>query len=75
MADPVVVHRLGRAEYLPTWRAMQAFTAARDADTPDEFWLVEHPPVFTLGQAGRREHLLADIGIPVVAVARGRQGT
>jgi lipoyl(octanoyl) transferase len=75
MADPVVVHRLGRAEYLPTWRAMQAFTAARDADTPDEFWLVEHPPVFTLGQAGRREHLLADIGIPVVAVDRGGQVT
>jgi len=75
MAETVVIRRLGRVEYAPTWQAMQAFTAARDADTPDEFWLVEHPPVFTLGQAGRREHLLADVGIPVVAVDRGGQIT
>jgi lipoyl(octanoyl) transferase len=54
---------------------MQAFTAGRGADTPDELWLLEHPPVFTLGQAGRREHLLADLGIPVIAIDRGGQVT
>ncbi len=54
---------------------MQEFTATRGADTPDELWLVEHPPVFTLGQAGRREHLLRDIGVPVVAIDRGGQVT
>jgi lipoyl(octanoyl) transferase len=54
---------------------MQDFTAVRDATTPDEIWLLQHPPVFTLGQAGKREHLLADIGIPVVAIDRGGQIT
>ncbi len=72
---PTTVRHLGRAEYEPTWRAMQAFTAARTPETPDELWLVEHPPVFTLGQAGKREHVLADIGIPVVAIDRGGQVT
>lgn len=67
--------RLGMVDYEPTWRAMQAFTAARGPDAPDELWLLEHPPVFTLGQAGRREHLLQDIGVPVVAVDRGGQIT
>jgi lipoyl(octanoyl) transferase len=67
--------RLGLVDYLPTWRAMQAFTEARNADTPDEIWLLQHRPVFTLGQAGKREHLLADIGIPVVAIDRGGQVT
>lgn len=62
-------------DYEPTWRAMQDFTAGRGPDTPDELWLVEHPPVFTLGQAGRREHLLADIGVPVLPVDRGGQIT
>ncbi|MEW5771551.1 MAG: lipoyl(octanoyl) transferase LipB [Pseudomonadota bacterium] len=71
----LTLRRLGRVEYLPTLQAMQAFTAARVADTPDELWLLEHPPVFTLGQAGRREHLLADIGIPVVPIDRGGQVT
>ena len=70
-----VIRRLGRAEYEPTWRAMQSFTEGRDMDTPDELWLLEHPPVFTLGQAGKREHLLADIGIPIVAIDRGGQVT
>ena len=69
------LRHLGLADYEPTWRAMQAFTAGRGPDTPDELWLVEHPPVFTLGQAGRREHLLRDIGVPVVAVDRGGQVT
>jgi len=70
-----VLRRLGRVDYEPTWRAMQDFTARRGGDTPDEIWLLEHPPVFTLGQAGKREHLLADIGIPVVAIDRGGQIT
>ena len=54
---------------------MQAFTANRSAETPDEIWLLEHPPVFTLGMAGKREHLLTDIGIPVVPIDRGGQIT
>ncbi len=72
---PPALRRLGRVAYEPTWRAMQAFTATRDADTPDEIWLLEHPPVFTQGQAGKPEHLLADIGIPVVPIDRGGQVT
>lgn len=66
---------LGRADYAPTWRAMQAFTAARNEATPDELWVLEHPPVFTLGQAGRREHLLQATDIPVVPIDRGGQIT
>ncbi|HEY9192405.1 MAG TPA: octanoyltransferase, partial [Methyloversatilis sp.] len=71
---PLVVQR-GRADYTPVWRDMQAFTLARDAGTPDQFWQVEHPPVFTLGLAGKREHLLHDIGVPVVESDRGGQVT
>jgi lipoyl(octanoyl) transferase len=71
----VECRHLGRVEYEPTWRAMQDFTVRRGADDPDEIWLLEHPPVFTLGQAGRREHLLADIGIPVLPIDRGGQVT
>ncbi|PIW38619.1 MAG: octanoyltransferase, partial [Hydrogenophilales bacterium CG15_BIG_FIL_POST_REV_8_21_14_020_62_31] len=67
---PIVRH-LGRVDYEPTWRAMQSFTAERGPDTPDELWLLEHPPVFTLGQAGKREHILTDLGIPVIAIDRG----
>lgn len=70
-----LVRYLGLAEYEPTWRAMQEFTANRAPDTRDELWLVEHPPVFTLGQAGKPEHLLTDIGIPVVKIDRGGQIT
>jgi lipoyl(octanoyl) transferase len=70
-----IVRRLGRVEYEPTWRAMMDFTAARGEDTPDEIWLVEHPPVYTLGQAGKPEHLLADNGIPLVRIDRGGQIT
>jgi len=75
MSKAPIVRDLGRAEYLPTWQAMREFTARRGPDTPDELWLVEHPPVFTLGQAGRREHLLDPGGIPVVATDRGGQVT
>jgi lipoyl(octanoyl) transferase len=71
----VRVRTLGRADYAATWQAMQAFTDARDATTPDEFWLVEHAPVYTLGLAGRREHVLRDNGIPVIKVDRGGQVT
>nr|WP_251044065.1 MULTISPECIES: lipoyl(octanoyl) transferase LipB [unclassified Lysobacter] len=66
---------LGRQPYEPVWRAMQAFTDARDADTPDELWLVEHDPVFTLGQAGKEEHVLMPGDIPVIHVDRGGQVT
>jgi len=71
----VRIRALGRVAYEPTWRAMQALNGARDSDTPDEVWLVEHPPVYTLGLAGRREHVLAPGDIPVVATDRGGQVT
>lgn len=74
-AGAAVIKWLGRAEYEPTWRAMQRFTEERAADTPDEIWFLEHSPVFTLGMAGKREHLLAPGDIPVVQVDRGGQVT
>lgn len=70
-----VLRRLGRVEYEPVWRAMQDFTDRRDESTPDEIWVLQHPPVFTLGQAGRPEHLLAPGEIPVIQVDRGGQVT
>ena len=70
-----IVRDLGRQPYEPVWRAMQRFTDARDASTADEIWLVEHDPVFTLGQAGKPEHVLAPGDIPVVHVDRGGQVT
>jgi len=69
------VRDLGRMAYQPVWRAMQAFTDARTDDTPDEIWLVEHDPVFTLGQAGKPEHVLVPGDIPVIHVDRGGQVT
>ncbi len=66
---------LGRRPYEPVWRAMQAFTDARGDATVDELWLVEHEPVFTLGQAGKPEHVLMPGDIPVVQVDRGGQVT
>jgi len=66
---------LGRAAYVPTWQAMREFTTQRTDDTADELWIVEHPAVFTLGQAGRREHLRDAGDIPVVATDRGGQVT
>jgi lipoyl(octanoyl) transferase len=74
-ASPCRVRELGRQRYEPVWRAMQRFTDARDEGTPDEIWLVEHDPVFTLGQAGKPEHVLAAGDIPVVHVDRGGQVT
>lgn len=72
---PLQVRDLGRVEYLPTWQAMRDFTAQRTAATPDALWIVEHPPLFTLGQAGRREHVLEPGQIPVIATDRGGQVT
>jgi lipoyl(octanoyl) transferase len=74
-ASELLVRRLGLRDYEPVWRAMQEFTDQRDVDTPDELWLVEHPPVFTQGQAGRAEHVLAPGDIPVIQVDRGGQVT
>ncbi len=62
-------------EYEPVWRAMQAFTDQRDPSTTDELWMVQHPPIFTLGQAGRSEHVLDAGDIPVLHVDRGGQVT
>src|SRR5690348_16826290 len=72
---PWRVRRLGPTPYSATWRAMQRFTDERAPDTPDEIWLTEHPPIYTLGLAGRREHLHGDNGIPVLKVDRGGQVT
>ncbi|MCL2021801.1 MAG: lipoyl(octanoyl) transferase LipB [Betaproteobacteria bacterium] len=69
------IRRLGLTDYLTTWEAMRAFTRSRTPDTPDEFWLTEHPPVFTLGQSGKAEHILEDIGIPIARSDRGGQVT
>lgn len=71
----MIVRPLGLVAYEPTYEAMQAFTAARDADTADELWVCEHPPVFTQGLAGRLDHLLAPGEIPVVQTNRGGQVT
>ncbi|MGH8191081.1 MAG: lipoyl(octanoyl) transferase LipB [Rhodanobacteraceae bacterium] len=71
----LLVRRLGRQPYEPVWHAMQSFTDARGPDSPDELWLVEHDPVFTLGQAGKPEHVLAPGDIPVIHVDRGGQVT
>jgi lipoyl(octanoyl) transferase len=70
-----IVRQLGRAGYEPTWRAMQAFTDARGAVTPDELWFLEHDPVFTQGLNGKAEHLIAPGDIPVVGIDRGGQVT
>ena len=72
---PIELHRLGRRSYTPVWQAMRDLTDGRDAGTPDQFWLVEHEPVFTQGQAGKPEHLLMPGDIPVVATDRGGQVT
>ncbi len=74
-AAPPTVRRLGRSDYHAAWEAMRAFTAARTAATPDELWLTEHPPVYTLGQGGRPEHLLRATPIPLVRTDRGGQIT
>ena len=71
----MILRALGPTDYESTWRSMQEFTSARDAATPDELWLTEHPPIYTLGLAGRREHLLRENGIVALKVDRGGQIT
>lgn len=78
MGDPaasILVRHLGLCPYEVTWRAMRDFTASRDPETPDELWLLQHPPIYTLGQAGRLEHVLDPGDIPVLKVDRGGQVT
>ena len=75
MLDTLTIRHLGTADYQPVWRAMQAFTDHRDADTGDEIWLLQHPPVYTQGQAGKAEHILNPGNIPVLQVDRGGQVT
>lgn len=73
--SPPVIHTLGLVEYQATWQAMQRFTAERKAETRDEIWLVQHPPVYTQGLAGKPEHLLNPTTIPVIKIDRGGQIT
>ena len=76
MQHPLIhIKALGMVDYEPTWHAMQKFTAERTADTVDEIWLVQHPPTYTQGQAGKPEHLLHQTNIPVVKIDRGGQIT
>lgn len=75
MKPPPVTRHLGRREYTPVWHDMQRFTDERGVDTPDELWLVEHPPVFTVGLNGKQEHLLTPGAIEVIQVDRGGQVT
>lgn len=75
VADALIIRDLGLVDYTETWQRMQKFTDERGDDTPDEIWLLEHPPVFTQGQAGKAEHLLMPGDIPVVQVDRGGQVT
>lgn len=72
---PLTVRRLGLVDYQPTWEAMREFTAKREPDTADEIWLLQHTPVYTLGQAGAPEHILDAGDIPVVKIDRGGQVT
>lgn len=72
---PLTIRQFGRAKYEQVWRAMQEYTDTRDESNADELWFVEHEPVFTQGQAGKEEHLLATGDIPVVKVDRGGQVT
>ena len=71
----IALHQLGRVDYVPTCAAMQAFTDTRTADTPDQLWVCEHPPVFTQGLAGKADHVLLPGDIPVIATNRGGQVT
>jgi lipoyl(octanoyl) transferase len=74
-AAGVRIRRLGTTAYVACWRAMQAFTDARTRASADEIWLTEHPPVYTLGLAGRREHVRDTGSVPVLSVDRGGQVT
>ncbi|MDD3883841.1 MAG: lipoyl(octanoyl) transferase LipB [Gallionella sp.] len=69
------IHSLGLVDYRPTWETMQRFTTERTAETRDEIWLLQHPPTYTQGQAGKPEHLLRNSPIPLVKIDRGGQIT
>lgn len=71
----IVVRYLGEVAYQESWRKMQDFTDARDVDTPDELWFLQHPPVYTLGKNGKSKHVLDSMSIPVVNSDRGGQVT
>lgn len=71
----ISLHHLGQVDYVPTYEAMQAFTAARDESTADQLWICEHPPVYTQGLAGKADHIFNPQNIPVVATNRGGQVT
>jgi len=73
--SPPVIHSLGLVEYQTTWDAMKRFTAERTRDTRDEIWMVQHPPVYTQGLAGKPEHLLHSTEIPIIKIDRGGQIT
>lgn len=73
--NPLKLNNLGIKPYIEVWEAMRTFTDARTDDTPDELWIVEHPPVFTQGQAGKAEHIIDPGDIPVVQSDRGGQVT
>ncbi len=75
MASMPLAKNLGLVDYIPTWRAMEQFTLERGPNTPDEIWFLEHPAVFTLGMAGKMEHVLSPGDIPVVHIDRGGQVT
>ncbi len=75
ISTPFTVRNLGEVEYFTAWQNMKAFTHARTPDTPDEIWLLQHPPVFTQGIAGKSEHLLCKNDIAVIKTDRGGQIT
>jgi lipoyl(octanoyl) transferase len=75
MLSDIIVRHLGLRDYEPVWHEMQQFTEQRDENTADEIWLLEHPPVFTLGLNGKREHILDAGDIPVIQCDRGGQVT
>ncbi len=75
VTEQLVIKHLGRQPYEPVWQAMKSFTDSRTEKTPDECWVVEHDPVFTLGQAGKEEHILTQSDIPIVKTDRGGQVT
>ena len=75
MKPQLIVKHLGQKSYDQVWQAMQQFTDQRSSDTPDELWVVEHPPVFTLGLAGKTEHILNPHNIPIIKTDRGGQVT
>jgi lipoyl(octanoyl) transferase len=75
MTHSLRIRKLGLADYETVWAAMREFTETRDESTPDEIWLLQHPRVFTQGQAGKAEHVLAPGDIPVIQVDRGGQVT